>query len=326
MAGRDTTFDSRSRDVDLRYEGVQEPGQVHVVALGVGDYHVNRRLKYPHNDAQALSDVLAERSNSAGLTIVRHDAGVSEKSVKDAFDQVAARVTNRPQDTVVLFLAGHTGIFDTKKFCLLLPGFPFPPGGPEMVAVREAPPIDPETKLLPEHLLAYEVVARQFRKLDALRRLVIVDACQAEAILSDPRVIKIQEWMEIGSRKARTAYLMAARQGEPALEVDPLRHGIFTYSILHGLGKIQPSEQPEEIRRLALAPNADVDHDGEVTTGELDAYVRDALPRITSVYPDIITRQRAVEVPQVKVFPAEALSRQASLQSDRVSFPLVPVR
>jgi WD40 repeat protein len=326
MAGRATTYDSRSADIELEYDGVQAPGQVHIVALGVGDYHRNRRLKYPRNDALSLSDVLEERSKREGLTIIRTDDEVTEANVKDAFDKVAVRVKDRPQDTVVVFLAGHTGIFNEDRFCLLLPNFPFPPGGPELVAARDAPPIDPKTELRPEHLLAYEVVARQFRKLGALRRLVIVDACQAEAILSDPRVKKIQEWMEIGSRKARTAYLMAARQGEPALEVDPLRHGLFTYSLLHGLGKIQPADEPEEIRKLSLPVDADFDKDGEVTTGELDAYVRDALPRITSVFPDLVTRRRAVEVPAPRVGPAEVLARETSLQSARVSFPLVPVR
>ena len=47
---------------------------------------------------------------------------------------------------------------------------------------------------------------------------MIVDACQAEAIMDDPKVRAIRKWMEALSRRARTSYLMAA-PGRPAPEV-----------------------------------------------------------------------------------------------------------
>ena len=44
--------------------------------------------------------------------------------------------------------------------------------------------------------------------------------------------------MESASRRARTSYLLAARRGEPAPEVIPLKHGLFTYALLRGMRPI----------------------------------------------------------------------------------------
>ena len=72
-----------------------------------------------------------------------------------------------------------------------------------MVAARGAAP-PANAPLDPEAVLPYSVVALNLMRLKALDRLVIVDACQAEAILSDPQVEAIQEWMEVNTRKSRT--------------------------------------------------------------------------------------------------------------------------
>ncbi len=78
---------------------------------------------------------------------------------------------------------------------------------------------------------------------------------------------------------------MAARRGEPALEVDPLGHGLFTYTLLRGMGAIDPKKDPDEIAGLALPPNADTNSDGVLSTSELDAYVKENLPAIAGSFP-----------------------------------------
>ena len=66
--------------------------------------------------------------------------GVTPENVEDAFDQVAAEVEDHPQDKVVVFLAGHTGVFDANRFCLLLPTYPFPADAPEVALARDVAP------------------------------------------------------------------------------------------------------------------------------------------------------------------------------------------
>ena len=79
------------------------------------------------------------------------------------------------------------------------------------------------------------VLYRNIARLGALERLVLIDACQAEAIADDSGVRQIQSLVDSGAHRARTAYLLAARRGEAAGESGVLEHGLLTYALLKGL-------------------------------------------------------------------------------------------
>ena len=335
MASRDGAFDSRSSDVEIAYEGKLEPGRLHIIALGVGNYD-REKLQFAKRDAERLSEVLhtrgLTRDQQRGRSILLTDNQVNARNIADAFTQLGREVRGRPQDTVVLFLAGHTGVFDNERFCLLLPKYPFPVDAPLMVAMRGTnPPIADGAKLAADDYLPYSTLAVNLMRLDALNRLVIVDACQAETILVDPQVASIQKWMEIGSRKARTSYLMAARRGEPALEIEPLGHGLFTYTLLRGMGEVAPSDEPKLVADLKLRRDADYDRDGIITTSELDAYVKEAMPPIAAVFPEMVARGAVKENSNSSVERGKATTTAARpnvdqslrLQTSPVSFPLI---
>ena len=83
----------------------------------------------------------------------------AERTSSEAFADIARRVADRPQDTVVVFLAGHTGVFNPQRFCLLLPDFPFPENEPIQVAVRDLPPNAGENdKIDDQFVLPYSVI------------------------------------------------------------------------------------------------------------------------------------------------------------------------
>ncbi len=253
MASRDGAYDSRSPEPDLQipYEGPMEPGRVHVISLGVGKYS-RQQLDFPVRDAEQLSELLHQRGigpeGKEGLRRVLTDEHVRLDDVNAVFRELATAVKGRPQDTVVIFIAGHTGVFDHREFCLLLPTFPFPEAAPPQTDARgDAPDLEPGTVLAPRTSCLSPSLRLNLMRLDALNRLIIVDACQAEAILADPKVVALQKWAEIESRRARTSYLMAARRGEAALEVEPLGHGLFTFTLLRGMGGIPRSQEPEEL-------------------------------------------------------------------------------
>lgn len=320
---------SLSDPVEVTYDGSMDPSRLHIVALGVGSYKdEQRKLKYAKPDASRISEVLSARGLDAagkpGLRCFLADDEVTPEKIEEAFKKVAAAVRTSPQDKVVVFLAGHTGVFNTNRFCLLLPKYSFPADAPIVVAARgAAPPAD--APLDPKAVLPYSVVALNLMRLKALDRLVIVDACQAEAILSDPQVEAIQEWMEVNTRKSRTSYLMAARRGELAFEVDPLGHGLFTYTLLRGLGSLEPGKEPKQIAKLKLPPNADFNHDGILTTAELDAYVNQHLKEIAAVFPDLVASREAEELPGRPRTPAGMLEQHPVLQSSGTPFPLIPL-
>ena len=85
MASQDGAFDSRSEEVVVDYVGPMEPGRLHVIALGVGEYQ-KRRLQYAQRNAERLSEVLYERgldkAGQAGLRRLLPDTQVTRKNVE----------------------------------------------------------------------------------------------------------------------------------------------------------------------------------------------------------------------------------------------------
>jgi WD40 repeat protein/uncharacterized caspase-like protein len=329
MASREGAYDACSETVEVDYASPRERGQLHVLAIGVGGYQL-RRLEFAQRDAQEIGEVFYKRGADAkgqhGESIVLADDRVTEENIEKAFDQIARRVEDRPQDTVVVFLAGHTGVFENPEgFCLLLPTYHFSETDPLRVATRGVGDAI-GSRVDPKFVVTYSSIASKLARLRALQRLVIVDACQAEAILEDKRVRAIQKWMEVSSRRARTSYLMAARQGEPALEAGPLRHGLLTYALLRGLGAITLDGEPKDVANLGLRAHADFNDDGVISTNEMDAYVKQSLPRLASIFPATDgSASVAARGPGTSV-PSQESARAARIQATEASFNLVPLR
>ncbi|WP_435022313.1 hypothetical protein TA3x_001575 [Tundrisphaera sp. TA3] len=323
MAGRPGSSDGRSNEVEVRYDGPDNPGQMHVLAIGVSRYR-SSPLRFARRDAEEVAAHLGRHgfagSGAEGERIVLADGEVSQERVEAAFGRLKERARGRPQDTIVVFLAGHTGIIG-DRFCLLLPEYPFPGGRPAattQLATRgpladgpAAPPADAAG-----HVLPYSRVYGNLARIDALNRLVIVDACQAGALLDDEGVLMVRRRLDDGAHRSRTTYLLAARRGEPAGESAALQHGLLTYALLKGMGApgLEPLPGASPLDRAA---GADADRDGVITTAELQAFAGLALPELASRFPALARREgpgpnAADPPPRVLAVPGD-------------SFPLVEV-
>lgn len=320
------TIDGRSSEITLRYDGPENPARVHVLALGVDDYR-SRKLRFAGQDAVAFASWLGtmgvDDRGQPGIIKVLRDDQVSHDSVRNAFLEIRKGVSENPEDKVVVFLAGHAGVLD-DRFCLMLKDFPFPEGGPVTVAMRSA---DLPTRGITggadrPDVLPYAKVFADLARLGALNRLVVIDACEAEAIKDDPGVKRLQRLLEGGARTARTAYLLAARRGEAAREAPALAHGLFTYTLLKGLGRTDLAVPPE-LKVFRLRPNADIDGDGAVSTAELRSYADWILPELALQYGELARRGESGEVLPA---PAEGTPEPVDLDTEASgSFPLVPL-
>ena len=335
MASKPGAIDGRTDELTLRYEGPEPPGLVHTLAIGVSKY-TNRPLKYAHSDARKIAEFLqgqeVKAPDKAGKRLVLVDKDVTPENIEDAFRTLKDAVKGKPNDTVVLFLAGHTDTdAESDQFCLLLPEFPFQGAPPlDVVATRGNPGVmirgnaavgSFKTRVGDAHVMPYSMIYNRLTRLEALQRLIVVDACQAGAILDDPAVRSIQRLVEKGARKVRNSYLLAARRGEPANEADALEHGLLTYTLLQGMGASGLKPIPADLGGFPGGPSADLNKDGLVTTDELIAYTDDSLPRLARMFPLLV--MRAGNVPPKPVeFPAE-LERKLKLQSSDTSFSLI---
>ncbi len=333
MAGRRDDIDARSPDLDLYHSGLDNPGRMHVLALGVANYTRNALL-YPVDDANQLADYLARQGVGAGKAvgqrILLKDDAVTPKSVREAFATIRKEVKGHPEDTVVVFLAGHTDVLTTPDkqslYSLLLPNFPFPETDPARAVLRGTG-VAAEIPAPDGAYLPYALIYRDLTSLDAIQRLVIVDACQAAAVLDDPgvRLVEQLKAMDREARPSRTSYFLASRRGEPAGEPPVLKHGLLTYVLLQGMGAPGLAPPPANIiNPFVENPTADLDGDGTITTRELRRFVDLTMPRLAETMPNRLRTPRPLD--QAKQTPREPQPfDDPRLSANGPSFPLITV-
>lgn len=302
MASRPGFPDRRSNEVQIECLSEEESWRVHTISLGISKYQ-KRALRYADIDATSISRYLGREVQAskveAGTHLLLTNDDVTESALDKAFVTVSEAVAGRPQDVVILFLAGHTDVVDSQ-FSLLLPRFPFPEQSPLQVAVRgrpegERPVNEPPTRTdqspLRQFLIPYSWIYRRLLRLEALQRLVIVDACQAEAIYEDPNIEKIHQALNLDSHRARVSYLLATRRGEAATESDILEHGLLTYTLLRGLQAPGLKSLPSglEVAGFRDPGKADWNNDGIITTSELARFVEFSLPELSRQFPSLIS-------------------------------------
>jgi hypothetical protein len=274
-------------------------------------------LQFADRDAGKLAEFLhgnGLRAGVPGLKIVLTDKAVTTEKVNEAFATIRALVKDRPEDTVVVFLAGHADLLH-GRFVLLLSSFPFRARPADERVLGSRGSIDPDT------ILPYVALYRNIARLGALQRMVVIDACQAEAIGDDPGVRKIQETVDVGSQKARTAYLLAARRGEPATESAALEHGLLTYALLKGLGETNL----ESVAGLSVfddLPNADRNRDQVITTEELRWYVATTVPALAYRFPNLVQRA-GVDGPLPPLRPDANQRQIPRIQASDTSFSII---
>lgn len=330
LAGRPGDVDARSPDLILPYTGPEKAARTHVISLGVGNYRKNALL-YPGADASELAAYLGSHgvgtAPTVGQSIALIDSQVTEKAVEKAFEEVRRDVRDNPQDVVVVFLAGHTDVVtdanDRPRFSLLLSDFDFPAGTPERAVLRGPNVAEGVVKPRVHTFLPYAAIDRHLSHLHALRRLVIVDACQAELIQEDTSVRAARQFraMEQESRPTRTSYFLAARPGESAREAPLLRHGVLTYVLLRGMGSPTLVAPPGDLSIFRQFPNADSNGDRRVTTRELHRYVDRTLPSLAMRVDGMM---RAAAPPELAVAgPGLTPPQTPLIQTAGASFPLV---
>jgi hypothetical protein len=221
----------------------------------------------------------------------------------------------------VVFLAGHADVLENQRFVLLLPSYPFQPPaadpaprpGNKPEARKPAPPSGTT--------LHYSTLYFNLMRLGALRRLVVIDACRAEAIGNDPGVKMIQRMIDAGARHARTAYLCGTRRGELAKEDAALKHGLITYALLKGMGEsaLEPASGCTVFDEM---PNADCDHNRIVTTAELRQFLMATVPALATEGRLLVQRQ-AGDGPSALPRAAANRAEEPEIQASSATFSLL---
>ncbi|MFY9823693.1 MAG: caspase family protein [Thermoanaerobaculia bacterium] len=230
-------------------------GEKWAVVIGISDYRADGlSLRYADRDAEAIRDFLIEKGGFRPERVrFLSDQRATHEGVRTALFSFLAGT--QPEDMVLIFLAGH-GVQDTVNpdnfFFLAHDSEPGNLGGTAI----------PMWDL--GNVMDYTIRAQ--------RILVFADTCHSGAALDrggvkDGKNLNFfNKYLEVLARKKGRLVLTASQAHESSLETAKLAHGVFTHSVLVGLGGAADDNPP----------------DGVVTVGELVDYVQAKVPEETA--------------------------------------------
>lgn len=185
-----------------------------IISVGVDEY-INldgHDLSFASADAEAVAETfVAQRGKNYDEveTIILTDNTESGATRDNLIDALDAMADLRPNDTVVLFLAGH-GIIEDGDYYFL----------PRDATLRNAERWQKST------VVAWsEIQGAMQRALG--RRILLVDTCHAESAFNS-RLVKDAEDSDI-------IVMSSTDSATLAQEISNLGHGVFTYALVNGL-------------------------------------------------------------------------------------------
>ncbi|AQR65196.1 hypothetical protein BXU06_09085 [Aquaspirillum sp. LM1] len=196
---------------------------LHILAIGVQNYPADSgqsKLNYSVLDAKAVAKVLARRAkpvfSHVAEPVVLTEQNASLAGINQAFAQLKTRM--QPQDTLVIFLAGHGQVHvDSYRF---LP-WDYRPGSAGLSETR----LFEMLKESPQHTL------------------LLIDTCDAGSM------VEMAGAYERMSRERQRPVIGASRKGEFARE-GYQKHGVFTAALLNVLAR----PQREQLTVMELYP------------------------------------------------------------------------
>lgn len=231
-------------------------GRLWVVAVGVSDYADPQvgDLAFAAADARAVHDYYRDTFRLPPEQLfLRTDEQATLREIKSMLGTQLATRANHPEDTVILFFAGH-GAREQMVGSLDADG-----RGKYLL------PHDADLGDLYSTALEMDEIADILRRLRPERIVALLDSCFSGAAggrspfdpRSQGRSIVTGEFLERMARAGRGRIILTASgPNEVAQEDASLGHGVFTYYLLEG-----------------LRGGADADRDGEIDADEVFRYV-----------------------------------------------------
>ncbi|MDR0685825.1 MAG: SUMF1/EgtB/PvdO family nonheme iron enzyme, partial [Spirochaetaceae bacterium] len=246
--------------IDVVSGRIPLPGErgpvLHILASGIDNYkNPKLNLNYSKKDAEALGALFGEQEKGALYEAVEtyhlYDEEVTRVGFEGIFDQIQKGVEE--QDSFVFCYVGHGDKDKNGNFYIV--------------------PYD-YSKGSEERNIARHDIIGNILKIPAKNTLIILDTCRSGAILEMESEFGLM-LKELGQR----AIMVAAAGDQSAYEAEGLEHGVFTASLLEGLGREAAGKEDRYISAAAIANHirSDVPNKLErIITGKTRAIISDA--------------------------------------------------
>ena len=224
----------------------------YLLAVGINQYKNPRMiLNYAKPDAESFEKIIDQKGVKLYKNLEVHtlyDGEATRASILYKMDELASKI--QQEDVFIFYYAGHGSMVDDRFF--------FIPS--ESVRLYDLSSLQREA-------IEAGVLQDKFKNIQALKQLIIMDACQSGGSVELLATRGAAEEKAIAqlSRSAGIHVMASAGSEQFATEFAELGHGLFTYLLIK-----------------ALEGDADgAPKDGKVTIYELKSYLDDQVPEMT---------------------------------------------
>lgn len=218
----DKTVESEPDKLTFEVNVPDQKSTLYVFAAAVNDYP--NPLDFAVPDARSFSEAFQPGLYDKVEKVVLLDKDATKESILAKLQSIPCQ----PQDTLLVFLAGHGTIIDNK--------FHYLPYGSTGTDAAKA--------------LSSQELGKTLAKLPATRQVLFLDTCHAGASAKDLAELLVERGAPLSSsaqgaqfikdqqvlaRQAGTFLVAGSTPNATAAEVPQLGHGIFTYAVLNGL-------------------------------------------------------------------------------------------
>lgn len=247
---KDLTVESVPARAEFVHAAPGQKSTLHIFAAAVNDYP--NPLDFAVEDAKSFVEAFQPGLYDEVKKVTLFDAQANKAAIVEAL----AGIQCEPQDTLLVFLAGHGTILENR--------FHFLAHGSDGVSKENA--------------LSSQDLGQILAKLPATRQVLFLDTCHAGASAKDLAELLVEKDSPLvssnqGAQLVRDQKLLARQAGTflvagsspntTAAEIPELGHGLFTYAVLQGLHS-QGSE--------------------EVTVNELLRYLNERVPQLSQKF------------------------------------------
>jgi WD40 repeat protein len=187
-------------------------GKLFILAIGVDNYANLNRLRYAGADARLIVETLTKKAGPLYSKVIARllvSGGETPPTKANIEDALALFADAQPEDSVILFLAGH-GVNEGADYLFM----------PEDAQLMR------DGRWRPSTIMQWTVLQQAVQNAQG-RRIMFVDTCHSSGAFS-PRLVKDAFDSNVIMFAATDRDTLAQERGE-------LGHGVFTYALNKGL-------------------------------------------------------------------------------------------
>jgi len=258
-AGSKTGIESEKVKFTITYKGATEAKpRLFLVTIGINKYkNPKYNLNYAQADADGVAAMISQKSKSLFQEVIpysiRNDKAI-KSNIYAALEQIKLKA--KEQDMIVVYYAGH-GVMssgsDKEKEFFIVP--------------YDVTQLYGKDEMLYDKGISASDLKKYAQAINAQKQVFILDACQSAGALESlegTRGAAEEKAIAQLARSTGTFWITSTGSDQFASEFAKLGHGIFTYTLLEGIGGA-----------------ADVNKDQRLTIRELSTYIENKVPELS---------------------------------------------